>query len=110
MVLGTPMERHVWPLALGRDGHSLGNESYDRSDSRPALSVIAARNAEEITETLSVSRSIQQQLAEILGIAQQTMAHYEGGRQRIAVALLSGPAPGLGGVGRGSCQRRPQGG
>lgn len=30
----------------------------------------------------------QQQLAEILGIAQQTMAHYEGGRLRIAVALL----------------------
>ncbi len=30
----------------------------------------------------------QQQLAETLGIAQQTMAHYEGGRLRIAVALL----------------------
>ena len=30
----------------------------------------------------------QQQLAEILGIAQQTVAHYEGGRLRIAVALL----------------------
>lgn len=30
----------------------------------------------------------QQQLAEVLGIAQQTMAHYEGGRLRIAVALL----------------------
>jgi len=28
------------------------------------------------------------QLAEILGIAQQTMAHYEGGVSRIAVALL----------------------
>lgn len=32
----------------------------------------------------------QQQLAEILGIAQQTVAHYEGGRLRIAVALLPG--------------------
>ena len=31
----------------------------------------------------------QVQLAEILGIAQQTMAHYEGGNLRIAVALLS---------------------
>ena len=30
----------------------------------------------------------QQQLAEILGISQQTMAHYEVGRLRIAVALL----------------------
>ena len=28
------------------------------------------------------------QLAEILGVAQQTMAHYEGGSLRIAVALL----------------------
>lgn len=31
----------------------------------------------------------QQQLAEQLGIAQQTLAHYEVGRLRIAVALLS---------------------
>jgi len=31
----------------------------------------------------------QTQLAEQLGIAQQTMAHYEGGTLRIAVALLS---------------------
>lgn len=30
----------------------------------------------------------QVQLAEILGIAQQTMAHYEGGTLRVAVALL----------------------
>jgi len=30
----------------------------------------------------------QVKLAEILGIAQQTMAHYEGGHLRIAVALL----------------------
>ena len=32
----------------------------------------------------------QQQLAEILGISQQTMAHYKVGRLRIAVALLPG--------------------
>lgn len=31
----------------------------------------------------------QVQLAKILGIAQQTMAHYEGGRLRIPVAMLS---------------------
>ncbi len=31
----------------------------------------------------------QVQLAEILGVAQQTMAHYEGGHLRIAVAMLS---------------------
>jgi transcriptional regulator with XRE-family HTH domain len=30
----------------------------------------------------------QQQLAEVLGIAQQTLAHYEGGHLRIAVAML----------------------
>jgi len=30
----------------------------------------------------------QQQLAEILGISQQTMAHYEGGRLRVAVVML----------------------
>ena len=30
----------------------------------------------------------QAQLAKILGIAQQTMAHYEGGHLRIAVAML----------------------
>ena len=31
----------------------------------------------------------QVQLAEILGIAQQTMAHYEGGSLRISIALLT---------------------
>ena len=31
----------------------------------------------------------QQQLAEILGISQQTMAHYEGGRLRVAVVMLT---------------------
>jgi transcriptional regulator with XRE-family HTH domain len=31
----------------------------------------------------------QQQLAEILGISQQTMAHYEVGRLRVSVAMLS---------------------
>ncbi len=31
----------------------------------------------------------QVQLAEILGIAQQTMAHYEGGHLRISVSMLS---------------------
>lgn len=38
-----------------------------------------ARKARGMTQT---------QLAEALGIAQQTMAHYEGGRLRLAVALL----------------------
>ncbi|MBN4073887.1 helix-turn-helix transcriptional regulator [bacterium AH-315-E07] len=38
---------------------------------------------------LSKAQSLTQvQLAEHLGIAQQTMAHYEGGTLRIAVALL----------------------
>jgi transcriptional regulator with XRE-family HTH domain len=38
-----------------------------------------ARKAHELT---------QQQLAEQLGIAQQTLAHYEGGRLRLPVSLL----------------------
>jgi transcriptional regulator with XRE-family HTH domain len=38
------------------------------------------RNAQNLT---------QQQLAEILGISQQTMAHYEVGRLRASVAMLS---------------------
>jgi transcriptional regulator with XRE-family HTH domain len=37
----------------------------------------------------------QVQLAEVLGIAQQTMAHYEGGRLRIAVSMLSALADAL---------------
>src|SRR5574339_245805 len=37
------------------------------------------RKAQNMTQT---------QLAEALGIAQQTMAHYEGGRLRMPVALL----------------------
>ena len=39
----------------------------------------AARKARDLT---------QQQLADELGIAQQTLAHYEAGRLRVAVALL----------------------
>lgn len=37
------------------------------------------RKAQSMTQT---------QLADALGISQQTMAHYEGGKLRIAVALL----------------------
>ena len=37
----------------------------------------------------------QQQLAEILGISQQTMAHYEGGRLRVAVVMLAPPGKAL---------------
>jgi len=37
----------------------------------------------------------QVQLAEILGIAQQTLAHYEGGRLRIAVSMLTSLADAL---------------
>ena len=39
----------------------------------------AARKAQGLTQV---------QLAEALGIAQQTLAHYEGGKLRVAVALL----------------------
>ncbi len=41
--------------------------------------IAAARKARNLTQV---------QLAEALGIAQQTLAHYEGGKLRVAVALL----------------------
>ncbi len=47
----------------------------------------AARKASGLTEV---------QLAETLGIAQQTLAHYEMGRLRVAVALLPALAKALG--------------
>jgi transcriptional regulator with XRE-family HTH domain len=49
--------------------------------------VATARKASGITQV---------QLAEILGIAQQTLAHYELGRLRVAVALLPPLAKALG--------------
>jgi transcriptional regulator with XRE-family HTH domain len=49
--------------------------------------VAAARKARDLT---------QQQLADELGIAQQTLAHYEAGRLRVAVALLPPLARALG--------------
>jgi transcriptional regulator with XRE-family HTH domain len=51
------------------------------------LRIAAARKAAGLTQT---------QLAEQLGIAQQTLAHYEAGRLRVAVALLSPLARALG--------------
>ncbi len=44
---------------------------------------------QRIAERRKALGMTQVQLAEQLGIAQQTMAHYEGGTLRIAVALLS---------------------
>ncbi len=44
---------------------------------------------QRIAERRKAQGMTQTQLAEHLGIAQQTMAHYEGGTLRIAVALLS---------------------
>jgi transcriptional regulator with XRE-family HTH domain len=49
--------------------------------------IAEARKAQGITQV---------QLAETLGIAQQTLAHYEGGKLRVAVALLSPLARTLG--------------
>lgn len=43
---------------------------------------------QRIAERRKVVGLTQQQLAESLGIAQQTLAHYEVGRLRVAVALL----------------------
>lgn len=41
-----------------------------------------------LTEARKAQGMTQVQLAEALGIAQQTLAHYEGGKLRVAVALL----------------------
>ena len=49
--------------------------------------IAAARKARDLT---------QQQLADELGIAQQTLAHYEAGRLRVAVATLPPLARALG--------------
>lgn len=49
--------------------------------------IAEARKAQGITQV---------QLAEALGIAQQTLAHYEGGKLRVAVALLPALARNLG--------------
>lgn len=44
---------------------------------------------QRIAQARKAAGLTQVQLAEILGIAQQTMAHYEGGRLRIPVSLLA---------------------
>lgn len=49
-----------------------------------------------IAEARKTAVLTQTQLAEQLGIAQQTLAHYEAGRLRVAVALLSPLARALG--------------
>ena len=49
--------------------------------------ITAARKAQGLTQT---------QVAEALGIAQQTLAHYEGGKLRVAVAQLAPLAQTLG--------------
>jgi transcriptional regulator with XRE-family HTH domain len=41
-----------------------------------------------IAQTRKALQLTQQQLAEQLGIAQQTMAHYEGGRLKVSASLL----------------------
>jgi transcriptional regulator with XRE-family HTH domain len=51
---------------------------------------------QRIAEARRAQGSTQAQLAEQLGIAQQTLAHYESGRLRVAVAMLSPLARTLG--------------
>ena len=51
---------------------------------------------QRITEARKAQGLTQTQLAEALGIAQQTLAHYEGGKLRVAVALLAPLAQTLG--------------
>ncbi len=59
----------LWPNTT----YGLDHKSKTRPHSRP-------HSFQNMTQT---------QLADALGIAQQTMAHYEGGKLRIPVALLS---------------------
>lgn len=54
----------------------------------PNDKVFYQKLGKRIAEFRKAQGLTQQQLAEILGISQQTMAHYEVGRLRIAVALL----------------------
>ena len=46
------------------------------------------RLGQRLTEARKARGMTQVELAEALGIAQQTLAHYEGGKVRVAVALL----------------------
>ncbi len=48
-----------------------------------------AQLGQKIAQYRKAQGLTQVQLAEILGVAQQTMAHYEGGHLRIAVSMLS---------------------
>jgi transcriptional regulator with XRE-family HTH domain len=58
--------------------------------------VFYSRLGSRIAEARKAAGLTQAQLAEALGIAQQTMAHYEGGVSRIAVALMPTVAKTLG--------------
>ena len=49
-----------------------------------------------IAQARKTQRLTQQQLADQLGLAQQTIAHYEGGRLRVPASLLSALARKLG--------------
>jgi len=51
---------------------------------------------QRITEARKAQGLTQTQVAEAVGIAQQTLAHYEGGKLRVAVALLTPLAQALG--------------
>jgi transcriptional regulator with XRE-family HTH domain len=51
---------------------------------------------QRITEARKAQGLTQTQVADALGIAQQTLAHYEGGKLRVAVALLPPLAQTLG--------------
>ncbi len=51
---------------------------------------------QRIAQVRKAQNLTQQQLADLLGVAQQTLAHYETGRLRIAVAALPPLAEALG--------------
>ncbi|KVC93808.1 XRE family transcriptional regulator [Burkholderia ubonensis] len=58
----------------------------------PAMNPSDERFFRELGERIANARKAhgltQQQLADALGIAQQTLAHYEGGRSRLPVSML----------------------
>lgn len=73
------------------------------ASSPPDLTIVAVTDkafyiqlGRRIAEARKAQGMTQVQLAEALGIAQQTLAHYEGGKLRVAAALLSPLAQTLG--------------
>lgn len=66
----------------------MASTQHWRSHMTPEDKVFYRALGQRIAQLRKAQELTQAQLAKTLGIAQQTMAHYEGGSLRIAVALL----------------------